>query len=64
LELGTGIGLSLAWMIDGLSNDSSLISIDNNPELISIANEFFGEIENVDVICFRRKRMDKELFWR
>jgi predicted O-methyltransferase YrrM len=37
-------------MIDGLSNDSSLISIDNNPELISIANEFFGEIENVDVI--------------
>jgi predicted O-methyltransferase YrrM len=51
LELGTGIGLSLAWMIDGLSNDSSLISIDNDPELISIANELFGEIENVEVIC-------------
>lgn len=40
----------LAWIIDGLSDDSSLTSIDNNLELISIANEFFGEIKNVEVI--------------
>jgi predicted O-methyltransferase YrrM len=43
LELGTGIGLSLVWMIDGLSDDSSLISIDNNLEFISIVHEFFGK---------------------
>jgi predicted O-methyltransferase YrrM len=50
LELGTGIGLSLVWMIDGLSDDSSLISIDNNLEFISIVHEFFGKIKNVEVI--------------
>lgn len=51
LELGTGIGLSLAWMIDGLSKSSALTSIDNNPELTAIAKEFFGKVENVTIVC-------------
>ena len=29
LELGTGIGLSLSWMIDGMNENSTLISIEN-----------------------------------
>lgn len=51
LELGTGIGLSLAWMIDGLSDNASLITIDNDPALTAIANDFFGHDERVDIVC-------------
>ncbi|MGL1889379.1 MAG: class I SAM-dependent methyltransferase [Reichenbachiella sp.] len=51
LELGTGIGLSLAWMIEGLDQNSQLISIDNDPKLIDIAQQFFGKDKRVDIIC-------------
>lgn len=51
LELGTGIGLSLAWMIDGLDKESKLITVDNDPELIRIAEEFFKADPRVDIIC-------------
>ncbi len=33
LELGTGIGLSLSWMIDGMNAESKIITVDNEPEL-------------------------------
>ncbi|UJH90293.1 methyltransferase domain-containing protein [Antarcticibacterium sp. 1MA-6-2] len=51
LELGTGIGLSLSWMIDGMDSDSKLTSIDNDPELIEIAKNFFGQDKRVELIC-------------
>ena len=51
LELGTGIGLSLAWMIDGLDQESRLITVDNDPDLIAIANDFFGDDNRVTIIC-------------
>ncbi len=51
LELGTGVGLALAWMVDGLDQHSTLVSIDNDPELIKIANTFFGQDERVELIC-------------
>ena len=51
LELGTGIGLSLSWMIDGMDKDSKLITVDNDPELISIAKGYFGNDSRVEVIC-------------
>ncbi len=51
LELGTGIGLSLSWMIDGLDNSSKLTTVDNDSELIKIAKEFFGQDERVNIIC-------------
>ncbi len=41
LELGTGIGLSLSWMVDGMDENSKLISVDNDAELIGIANTYF-----------------------
>ncbi|MBS9464145.1 class I SAM-dependent methyltransferase [Flagellimonas sp. 389] len=50
LELGTGIGLSMAWMLEGMDKNSKLISIDNDGELIQIANEFFGEEEQLQLI--------------
>ena len=51
LELGTGIGLSLSWMIDGMNENSTLISIDNNEALVAIANTYFGHDERVNIIC-------------
>ncbi|MDF4203332.1 class I SAM-dependent methyltransferase [Maribacter sp. SA7] len=51
LEIGTGIGLSLSWMIEGMDADSKLISVDNDPELISIATSYFGDDNRVEVVC-------------
>lgn len=51
LELGTGIGLSLAWMIEGLDQQSKLTSVDNDPQLIDIALEFFGTDPRVNLVC-------------
>ena len=51
LELGTGISLSLAWMIEGLDEHSTLTSIDNDPKLISIAKEFFGNDSRLNIVC-------------
>ncbi|MDW7694138.1 class I SAM-dependent methyltransferase [Flammeovirgaceae bacterium SG7u.111] len=51
LELGTGIGLSLAWMEEGMDDFSKLITVDNDPELSGIAKSFFGEDEQIEIVC-------------
>lgn len=51
LELGTGIGLSLSWMIDGMDKDSHLTTVDNDPELIEIAKSFFGNDKRLSIVC-------------
>jgi len=51
LELGTGIGLSLSWMVDGMDGNSHLITIDNDPELIDIAKTYFGDDKRLEIIC-------------
>lgn len=51
LELGTGIGLSLSWMIDGMDENSKLTSVDNDKNLTAIAKGFFGEDKRVQLIC-------------
>lgn len=51
LELGTGIGLSLSWMVDGMDQDSNLITVDNDPELIAIAKEYFGEDDRIKIVA-------------
>ncbi len=50
LELGTGIGLSLSWMIDGMDVNSKLITVDNDPKLITIAKQYFGADKRVEII--------------
>ncbi|WP_209400604.1 O-methyltransferase [Pseudozobellia sp. WGM2] len=51
LELGTGIGLSLAWMLDGMNTESLLTSVDNDEKLIAIAEEYFGRDTRLRLIC-------------
>lgn len=40
LELGTGTGLSTSWILDGMDENSTLISIDNNEKFLKIAQQF------------------------
>lgn len=51
LELGTGTGLALSWIMEGIDSASKVISIDNNPELIKIAEEFLGDDKRLQLIC-------------
>ncbi len=51
LELGTGIGLSLAWMIKGIDENSQIISVDNDSELIQIAKAFFQSESRLELVC-------------
>ncbi len=51
LELGTGIGLSLSWMIDGMDIDSKITTVDIDPELIKIAQTNFEKDKRVNIIC-------------
>lgn len=51
LELGTGIGLALSWMIDGMDAASKITSIDNDPKLSKIAQSYFGKDKRVEIVC-------------
>jgi predicted O-methyltransferase YrrM len=42
LELGTGTGIATAWLLSGMDENSTLISIDNDPNVQSIAREILG----------------------
>ena len=42
LELGTGTGLATAWILDGMDNDSTLVSIENDPLFLDIAKNSLG----------------------
>lgn len=42
LEMGTGTGLSTSWILDGMDTTSSLLSVDNDPTFLNIANQFLG----------------------
>lgn len=42
LELGTGTGLSTAWILDGMDALSVMTTIDNDAEFLSIARTYLG----------------------
>lgn len=43
LELGTGTGLSTAWLLDGMDNSSRLITVDNDERVVEIARKALGD---------------------
>lgn len=42
LELGTGTGAATAWILDGMSVNSSLVTVENDERLIAIARRHLG----------------------
>jgi len=50
LELGTGTGLSTAWILDGMNENSTLISIDNDEKFLEIASEYIASDKRLTLI--------------
>jgi len=42
LELGTGVGFSAAWMLDGMDVQARLVTVDSNASHLDIARRFLG----------------------
>jgi predicted O-methyltransferase YrrM len=42
LELGTGTGISTAWLLAGMDSAATLISVDTDPKVQAIAREILG----------------------
>jgi predicted O-methyltransferase YrrM len=62
LELGTGTGLSTAWLLDGMDRDASLVSVDIDPGVQAVAREVLGgdprlEIVTEDAAGFLRRQV-------
>ncbi len=51
LELGTGTGLSLSWIVEAMDNSSEVISVDSNENFISIAKDHFDSDKRVSIVC-------------
>lgn len=50
LELGTGTGLSTSWILDGMDANSSLVSVDNDPKFLNIANRYLADDSRLSLI--------------
>lgn len=50
LELGTGTGLSTAWILAGMDAYSSLISVDNEAAFLGVAERFLGQDERLSLV--------------
>lgn len=42
LELGTGAGMSTAWLLDGMAADSSLLTVESEENLVEVARQHLG----------------------
>jgi len=51
LELGTGTGLSTAWILDGMSACSTLLSVDNDKRISDVAREHLQRDSRVTFYC-------------
>ena len=51
LELGTGTGLSLAWIVEGMDQNSHVTSIDNEEKYLAVARKFFKSDSRISIVC-------------
>lgn len=51
LELGTGAGRATAWLLEGMSKDAKLISVESEESLIAIAQKHLGHDARLTLIC-------------
>ena len=64
LELGTGTGLSTAWLLDGMDADATLVSVDADASVQQVAEEFLGSdprltLEIADGIEFLQRQSQR-----
>ena len=51
LELGSGTGLSTAWILNGMDARSHLTTMDNDPILLSVLERHLGHDPRLSVVC-------------
>jgi predicted O-methyltransferase YrrM len=51
LELGSGTGLSTAWLLGGMDAGSTLLTVDNDPSYLSILKRNLGDDPRLTVVC-------------
>jgi predicted O-methyltransferase YrrM len=51
LELGSGTGLSTAWLLDGMDCKSRLTTVDNDESLLAILKRNLGADPRLTVVC-------------
>lgn len=51
LELGSGTGLSTAWLLDGMDSNSRLVTVDNDHIALSILRTHLGQDPRLTVVC-------------
>lgn len=51
LELGSGTGLSTAWLLDGMDAHARLITVDNDDRLLSVLSDGLGDDPRLTVVC-------------
>jgi len=51
LELGSGTGLSTAWLLDGMDAGSHLTTVDNDATLLPILKRHLGADPRLTVVC-------------
>jgi predicted O-methyltransferase YrrM len=47
LELGTGTGITTAWLLDGIDRNSKIVTVDNDSAVVSIAQKYLGSDRRV-----------------
>jgi predicted O-methyltransferase YrrM len=50
LELGTGCGLGTSWILDGMDAASTLVSVDTDPRVQSIAGDELGRDSRLTLV--------------
>lgn len=50
LELGTGVGVGAAWMLDGMAPQTRLITLEKHPEAAEISKELLAGDSRCEVI--------------
>jgi len=69
LELGTGTGLATSWILDGMCENSQLITVDNDAKLLDVANKILGSDQRIKILnkdadqfleesCQKKERFD------
>lgn len=51
LELGTGTGLALAWIVAAMQGDAQVVSIDTNETYLAVAQKYFKDNKRVLILC-------------
>jgi len=50
LELGTGTGAATAWILDGMDENSRLVTVENDERLLSVARRHLGGDRRLEFI--------------